>query len=86
MDPHVSKSSFRDYVPREKSSGSEDASELVFVELTGRYDEDKLGALALFAFYIAHRLLDFTKIVFEVEGKEFFRHYKEWHEAIRDLG
>lgn len=86
LDRYILKTSFRDYVPREKSSGGEDASELVFVELTGRYDEDKLGDLALFAFYIAHRLLDFTKIVFEVESREFFRHCKEWHEAIRDLG
>jgi len=86
LDRYILKTSFRDYVPREKSSGSEDTSELVFVELAGRYDEDKLGDLALFAFYIAHRLLDFTKIVFEVESKEFVRHYEEWHEAIRDLG
>lgn len=84
LDRYVLKSCFRDYV--EKTSGGEDTSEMVFVELAGRYDEEKLSDLALFAFYIAHRLLDFTKIIFEVEGREFYQHYKEWHKTIKDLG
>jgi len=86
LNRYIIKTSFRDYVPREQPSESKDASELVFIELTGRYDEEKIGDLALFAFYIAHRLLDLTKIVFEVESKEFFQHYKDWHKAIKDLG
>lgn len=58
--------------------------ELVYVQITGRYNEATLADLALLDFYIAHRLLDFTKIIFDIDSKEFFQHYKDWHKEIKD--
>lgn len=84
LEMFVLKSYSRDHM--EEALGSEDIGEKVFVELTGRYDEEKLADLSLFAFYISHRLLDFTKIIFEIDSREFYQHYKEWHKTIKDLG
>ena len=86
LDRYVLKTSFRDFIPRERSAGEEVPNELIFIELPGRYDDATLSDLALFAFYVSHRLLDFTKIIFDIESKEFFQHYKDWHKAIKDLG
>lgn len=51
-----------------------------------RHDEATLSDLSLFAFFIAHRLLDFTRSIFELNNKEFEADYAEWHRSIRDLG
>ncbi|MBI4287341.1 MAG: hypothetical protein HY671_02795 [Chloroflexi bacterium] len=56
------------------------------VPLYLRHDEATLADLSLFAFYIAHRLLDFTRSIFELNEKEFEQDYEEWHKSIRELG
>lgn len=84
LDRYVLKASFDDFLPREKTAGEE--RETVYIELPGRYDEATLSDLALFAFYVAHRLLDSTKEYFDIGDKDFFEQYKYWHKAMNDQG
>lgn len=75
LDRYVIKTSFRDYIPRESPAGEEARDELVSIEieLSGRYDEATLSDLAFFAFYVAHRLFDFTKVVFDSQCGKFLK-------------
>ncbi len=58
-------------------------TEMNHVYLTTRYDETVLQDLALFAFYIAHRLLDFTRDIFTIRDREFLNAYRAWHREMR---
>ena len=59
---------------------------LIYIELSGRYSEETLSDIALFPFYVAHRLLDFAKEIFDIESEDFHHLYEDWHNAIKDLG
>ncbi|MFZ7134135.1 MAG: hypothetical protein ACOWWR_17460 [Eubacteriales bacterium] len=60
------------------------SDEMVYFQLVGRYDKEVLSDIALFTFYIAHRLLDYSKEIFKIKDKEFLKNYKSWHNEIKD--
>lgn len=84
LDRFVLKTSFSDYVQNNKLSEDEKDRSVIYIELSGRYDENQLYDLVGFPFYIAHRLLDFTKDIFKVKDKDFNDQYDDWHSSIRD--
>jgi len=57
--------------------------ELVRVRWCCQYNKDRLDDAALFAFYIAHRLLDFTKGSFETQYSQFAAEWMQWHADLR---
>ena len=60
--------------------------ELIQIELVGRCDKLMIEDLALFAFYIAHRILDTTRELFEIDSSDFHENYNAWHNAVKELG
>ncbi len=59
-------------------------TEPIEIQLLGKYDEEVLLDLSLFAFYVGHRLLDMTNVL-DIKDMEFQKQYKEWHEAIKNI-
>ena len=58
--------------------------EILPIELAGRYDKPIMEHLSLFCFFIAHRILDTTKQIFEIKNEEFIENYKNWHKQVKD--
>ena len=56
------------------------------LELAGRYDKSIIEDLAIFIFYIAHRILDMVKGTFRIDNEDFHLEYKKWHDDIKELG
>jgi len=84
LNRYVLKTCYRDFISDDKTSGAKETGESLRIEIYGRYDEDTLSGLALFAFYIAHRLLDYTMTIFDIKDKEFLQQYRKWHKDIKD--
>ena len=56
-----------------------------FTELTGRYDAEVLDDIALFAYYLGHRMLDMTEETFDITDEEFKTDYRVWHTKSEKL-
>lgn len=63
---------------------SDEPIEEIPIVLSGRYDETVINGLALFTFYIGHRLLDFTNDLFEINDQSFKKDFEKWHKAIKE--
>ena len=87
LDDYVRKTSMKDYKPNKRSSREKAEGTKIYVELPIRYDKSLLSDLALFSFYISHRLLDYTKLMFDhdIEDNGFFLDYRSWHEDCKKL-
>lgn len=67
-----------------KGPPADDDDEVMRFQTSGRYDEDIIDDLALFNFYVAHRLLDMSKSLFDIRDEDFVRDYKLWHKEIHE--
>lgn len=56
--------------------------ELIHVDLVGRYDGEMLEDIAQFAYYLGHRLLDWTADTFTIGDRDFKRGYRDWHRGL----
>ena len=59
------------------------AEEFMSIPMGVWYHKPTITDLALFAFYIAHRLLDLTTAVFHITDDEFVEEYRTWHQEVR---
>lgn len=62
----------------------DEENELVEISLSCAYNESNITDLALFNFYVAHRVLDSTKLCFDVKDEEFKEQYNLWHKEIKE--
>jgi hypothetical protein len=61
-----------------------ESDEEIDVQLTGRYDEAMISELSVFAFYIAHHILDRTKELFNPKDNNFRDEFKGFHREISE--
>jgi len=47
-----------------------------------RYQEAFLKDMALYTFYISHRLLDLVQEIYKINDKQFLRLFREWHAVV----
>jgi hypothetical protein len=87
LDKYVRQTSMKDYKPFKRSVREKAEGEKIEIKLPIRYDKALLSDLALFAFYISHRLLDYTKLIFIqiIKDNEFLLNYQSWHEDNKKL-
>ncbi len=87
LENYVQKTSEKDYKPKKRTLQEKNEGSKFFIELPIRYDEVLLSDLALFGFYISHRILDYTKSIFgsKINNKDFFSDYQSWHKDKEQL-
>ena len=68
-----------------KGQSQDEEYDLTEIQICGKYQEDSIADLALFNFYVAHRILDICKSCFDIEDEEFNKCYKLWHKEIKQI-
>jgi hypothetical protein len=67
-----------------KPRGAPKVSEITAIQIYGRYYEKTLDDLAMFCFFVAHRVLDMAKVSFNIKNEQFSKDYRAWHKEVRD--
>lgn len=70
----------------EEAAETAEKQETLEIQLALKYDKDTVSDLSLFAFYIGHRLLEFTIHIFDIQDKEFIDQCANWRKSIREMG
>lgn len=65
-----------------KKQGPVDETQPSLIQIYGRYHEPTLSDLALFSFFVAHRILDIAKMCFDFQDEAFNEDYRAWHKEI----
>jgi hypothetical protein len=87
LDRYALLSTFGENILKKKSESDKSINEdeMVWVQFGNQYIKDEISDLSLIAFYLAHRLLDFTQEL-SISDRDFQHNYKEWHKESKKRG
>jgi hypothetical protein len=87
LDRYALLSTFGENILPKKKELDENTNEneMIWVQFGNQYIKDEISDLSLIAFYLAHRLLDFTQEL-PISDSDFQRDYKEWHKESKNRG
>ncbi|MBI2846739.1 MAG: hypothetical protein HYX82_02540 [Chloroflexi bacterium] len=84
LELYVFLSSFGKDILTRSNSSNRTQDRTVVLQFGCQYNDEMSRDLILFAFYIAHRLLDMTKSDFKISDPDFMKAYKDWHKKLRN--